>query len=259
MARYELSDVEWALIAPLLPNKPRGVRRVDDRRVLDGIFWRIRAGAPWRDLPERYGPYTTVYNRYNRWRKAGVWGRLLEALARAGLADTQMIDTTSVRVHLHAGSAKKAGASDRFMGRSRGGLTTKLHAVVDAAGMPLKLGLTAGQSHDNSLVPELLADLKRGALVLADKGYDAGWIRKLVRDKGGWANIPVRKASQGKREPIVFSPHLYKDRNAVERFFAKLKQFRAVATRYDKAAANFLATAQLACVRLWLRLSDLPL
>ncbi len=107
MARYDLSDAEWAVIAPLLPNKPRGVPRVDDRRVLNGIFWRVRAGAPWRDLPERYGPYTTVYNRYNRWRKAGVWGRLLEALAKAGLADTQMIDTSSVRVHLQAGSAKK--------------------------------------------------------------------------------------------------------------------------------------------------------
>ncbi len=139
------------------------------------------------------------------------------------------------------------------MGRSRGGLTTKLHAVVDAAGLPLRLALTAGQRHDNSLAAELLAGLPQGALVLADKGFDACWIRKAVHDQGGWANIPVRKASQGKRQPIVFSPCLYRSRNAVERFFAKLKQFRAVATRYDKGAENFLATAQLACVRLWLR------
>jgi transposase len=109
MPRYDLSDKEWAVIAPLLPNKPRGVPRVDDRRVLNAIFWRIRAGAPWRDLPERYGPYTTAYNRYNRWRKAGFWDRLLDALAQAGLADTRMIDTSTVRVHLHAGSAKKGG------------------------------------------------------------------------------------------------------------------------------------------------------
>ncbi len=138
------------------------------------------------------------------------------------------------------------------MGRSRGGLTTKLHAVVDAAGMPLRLGLTAGQRHDNSLAAELLAGLPQGALVLADKGFDARWIRTAVRDQGGWANIPVRKSSQGKREPIVFSAYLYRARNAVERFFARLKQFRAVATRYDKSAANFLATAQLASVRLTL-------
>ena len=110
MARYDLSDAEWTVIAPLLPNKPRGMPRVDDRRVLNGIFWRIRTGAPWRDVPERYGPYTTVYNRYNRWRKAGIWSRLLDALAQAGLTNIQMIDTSTVRVHLHAGSAKKGAA-----------------------------------------------------------------------------------------------------------------------------------------------------
>jgi transposase len=81
MARYDLSETEWRLIAPLLPNKPRGVGRVDDRRVLNGIFYVLRTGSPWRDLPERYGPYTTVYNRYNRWAKAGVWLRVFEALA----------------------------------------------------------------------------------------------------------------------------------------------------------------------------------
>lgn len=133
--------------------------------MLNGIFWRIRAGAPWRDLPERYGHATTVYNRYVRWRKAGVWGRLLEAFSQAGLSTTQMIDTSSVRVHLHAGSTKK-GDNDRLMGRSQGGLTTKLHAVVDAAGMPLRLGLAAGQRHDNSLAAELLAGLPPAALVL---------------------------------------------------------------------------------------------
>ena len=71
--RYDLSYFEWSVIQPLLPNKPRGVPRVDDRRVLNGIFWVLRSGAPWRDLPERYGPRTTCYNRFNRWRKAGVW------------------------------------------------------------------------------------------------------------------------------------------------------------------------------------------
>ena len=73
MARFDLTDHEWAVISPLLPNKPRGVPRQDDRRVLNGIFWTLRTGSPWRDLPERYGPYTTIYNRYNRWAKAGVW------------------------------------------------------------------------------------------------------------------------------------------------------------------------------------------
>ena len=74
--RYELADCEWAAIKPMLPNKPRGVPRVNDRRVLNGIFWVLRSGAPWRDLPEAFGPYTTCYNRFVRWRRAGVWGRI---------------------------------------------------------------------------------------------------------------------------------------------------------------------------------------
>lgn len=139
------------------------------------------------------------------------------------------------------------------MGRSRGGLTIKLHALVDGRGLPIGIGLTAGHRHDNSLAGELLADLPEGALVLADKGYDARRIRSMVCDQGGWACIPVRKASRGKRQPIVFSPCLYRDRNAVERFFARLKQFRAIATRYDKLAANFLAAVKFACVRIWPR------
>src|SRR6059036_655404 len=71
MGRYELTDYEWKAIEPCLPNKPRGVPRVNDRRVLNGIFWVLRSGARWADLPERYGPPTTIYNRFNRWRKAG--------------------------------------------------------------------------------------------------------------------------------------------------------------------------------------------
>jgi transposase len=78
--RYELTDREWFIIEPLLPNKPRGVPRVDDRRVLNGILWRFRSGAPWAEIPERYGASTTCYSRFVRWRKAGVWDRLLAAV-----------------------------------------------------------------------------------------------------------------------------------------------------------------------------------
>lgn len=77
--RYELTDFEWSIIAPLLPNKPRGVPRVDDRMVLNGIYWRLRTGSPWADIPERYGPYTTCYNRFVRWAKVGVWDRIFAA------------------------------------------------------------------------------------------------------------------------------------------------------------------------------------
>src|ERR1700709_2200861 len=90
--RYELTDNEWSAIKPMLPDKPRGAPRVNDRRVLNGIFWVLRSGAPWRDLPERYGPPTTIYNRFNRWRKAGVWDRLMDAITRAHDGNVQMID-----------------------------------------------------------------------------------------------------------------------------------------------------------------------
>ena len=105
--RYELTNVEWATIKPVLPNRPRGVPRVNDRRVLNGIFWVLRSGAPWADLPERFGPRTTVYNRFNRWRKAGVWDRLMDAIVAAHDGDVQMIDTSVVRVHQQGATAKR--------------------------------------------------------------------------------------------------------------------------------------------------------
>ena len=107
MARFDLTDCEWNLIQPLLPNKPRGVPRVDDRRVLNGIFWVLRTGSPWRDLPGRYGPPTTIYNRFNRWAKAGVWVRIFEELAEKSPDSMQFIDSSIVRAHQHAAAGKK--------------------------------------------------------------------------------------------------------------------------------------------------------
>ena len=104
MTRYDLSETEWRLISPLLPNKPRGVARVDDRRVVNGIFYVLRTGSPWRDLPERYGPYTTVYNR---WAKGGVWLRIFETLAARSPQSLQLIDSSIIRAHQHAAGGKK--------------------------------------------------------------------------------------------------------------------------------------------------------
>jgi len=121
--RYELTDHEWTAIRPMLPNKPRGVPRVNDRRVLNGIFWVLRSGAPWRDLPDDFGPYTTCYNRFVRWRRAGVWGRIMKDLAAAHDASVQMIDTSIVRVHQHGACITRNRRQS--MGRSRCGLTSK--------------------------------------------------------------------------------------------------------------------------------------
>ena len=185
--RYELSDYEWTAIKPMLPNKPRGVRRVNDRRVLNGIFWVLRSGAPWRDLPEVYGPRTTCYNRFVRWRRAGVWDRIMDALAAGHDAAVQMIDTSVVRVHQHG--ACVADNNHQDMGRSRGGLTSKIHAVVDTDGLPVHLALTPGEAHDNRLCSVLLSALLPQTMLLADRGYDADWIRELARQQGAWAKF----------------------------------------------------------------------
>lgn len=105
--RYELTDREWSIIEPLLPNKPRGVPRADDRRVLNGILWRFRTGSPWAEIPERYGPSTTCYNRFVRWRRGGVWDRLLSTVSAAFEGEIVMIDSTCVRVHQHGATGKK--------------------------------------------------------------------------------------------------------------------------------------------------------
>src|SRR4029077_16355838 len=179
--RYELSDGEWATIRPLLPNKARGVPRVDNRRVLKGIFWVLRSGAPWCDLPIAFGPYTTCYNRFVRWRRAGVWSRIIDALAAAHDAAVQLIDTSIGPVHQHR--ACPARNKRQAMGRSRGGLTSKIHAAVDSNGLPVRLALTAGEAHDNRLAAKLLSRLKSGAMLLADRRYDADWIRELVSER----------------------------------------------------------------------------
>ncbi len=179
--RYELPDHEWLAIKPLLPNKPRGVPRVDDRRVLNGIFWVLRSGAPWRDLPSSLGPNTTSYNRFVRWRRAGVWSRIMTALAATHDASVQMIDTSIVRVHQHA--ACIARNNSQCMGRSRGGLSSKIHAVVDANGLPVQIALTAGEAHDNRLAGKLLSSLKSGTMLLQTEDMTPTGSERLLPKK----------------------------------------------------------------------------
>jgi transposase len=245
--RYKLNDFEWSIIRPVLPAESRSVPRVDDRRVLNGIFWVLRSGATWRDLPDCYGPYTTCYNRFNRWRRAGIWDSILAAMRDRRDDGVQILDTSIVRVHQHASCVKECESN--CTGRSRDGLTTKTHAVVDANGLPHRLALSAGQEHDCQLADDLLTELRYNGMLLADGAYDSDAIRELARERGAWANIPPKR---NRRNPICFSPHLYRDRNQVERFFNRIKHCRRIATRYDKLAANFLAFIKLAAIRLWL-------
>jgi transposase len=257
--RYELTDFEWSIISPLLPNKPRGVPRADDRRVLNGIYWRLRTGSPWADIPERYGPSTTCYNRFVRWRKIGVWDKIFDVVSRAYDGDLQMVDSSSIRVHQHAANVKKGARSKtpaldvsrtRCMGRSRGGLTTKIHALVDANGNPIALKLTEGQAHDGKSAVDMLESLGAGQTLLADRAYDSDALRKSLAERGAWANV---KPMPGRVNVPAFSSYLYRFRNLVERFFNKLKHFRAVATRFEKHDENYLALVKLAAAKIWMR------
>ena len=136
------------------------------------------------------------------------------------------------------------------MGRSRGGLTTKIHALVDAAGRPILLKLTAGQAHDGRSALDMLATVGPGQVLLADRGYDADYLRDPLVARGAVANI---KPMPNRKRIPVFDRTLYRKRNLVERFFNRIKHFRAVATRYDKTDENFLASVQLAAIRIILR------
>lgn len=135
------------------------------------------------------------------------------------------------------------------MGRSRGGLTTKIHAFVDAEGRPVRLELTAGQAGDAPMAARLLDAVAPGATVIADKAYDTDGIRSFVTARGAWANIPPRSTRKG---TFAFSRWVYRQRNLVERFFNRLKQMRGLATRYDRRPDNFLAAIKLAAVRIWI-------
>ena len=136
------------------------------------------------------------------------------------------------------------------MGRSRGGLTTKIHAVVDANGLPVTLKLTEGQAHDGRSAADMLDSVAAGQTLIADRAYDSDALRHTLANRGAWANV---KPMPGRVNIPPFSAYLYRFRNLVERFFNKLKHFRAVATRYEKHAANYLALIKLASTRIWLR------
>ena len=136
------------------------------------------------------------------------------------------------------------------MGRSRGGLTTKIHALVDANGLPVVLKLTPGQAHDGKSAADMLDGLTEGQILLADRAYDSNALRQAMDKRGAWACI---KPLSTRKDTLAFSPFLYRYRNLVERFFNKLKHFRAIATRFEKLPDNYLALVKLAAIRIWLR------
>lgn len=270
--RYELSDEQWARLEPLLPpQKPKTGRPNDDHRtIINGMLWVLNSGAPWRDLPRRYGPVGTVSSRFYRWCRSGVWQQVLEALQaladEAGQVGWELhfIDSTVVRAHQHAAGARKVGrdpeAPDEALGRSRGGFTTKIHLRCEGDGKPVTVAVTAGQGHDSQGAPVLMSRgaikrIGRGrfrlrpATVVGDKAYSSRRFRISMRQRG---IIPVIPTKANERRQRNFDREAYRQRNIVERMINKLKNFRRIATRYEKRAANYLNMIMIAVVLLWL-------
>ncbi|WP_267551890.1 IS5 family transposase [Rhizobium rhizogenes] len=244
---FWLDDRQWAVVAPLLPTNQPGDHRTDDRRVISGIIHVLRTGCRWHDCPACYGPSTTVYNRFHRWSAKGIWRRLFETLVQTTDRDLHLIDSTTARAPRSA-SGGNGGQNAQAIGRSRGGRSTKIHAVVDRCGRPIALRITPGQRGDAPVAIPLLEPLPPSRLCAADTAYDSDTLRDFLKVRG---TEPVIPNNPTRKRIRPFDPIAYRRRNIIERTFCGLKDWRRVATRYDKLVLNFTATCYIAAIVTW--------
>ena len=266
-------DAQWRRLQPLLPpEKPwTGRPNEDHRRILNGILWVHRTGAPWRDLPQHYGPVGTVSSRFYRWRAAGIWDQVLIALQAEADARGEVdwglhfVDATVIRAHQHAAGARRTRAVEdcanvEALGRSQGRFSTKLHLRAEGGGKPIVAVLTGGERHEQIALEALLDNgairragqgrpRLRPCRVAGDKGYSSRTARIRLRQRHIQPVIPSK--SNQRRQPR-FDREAYRQRNRIERLINHLKQFRRIATRYEKRGINYLAMVMLGMILLWL-------
>ncbi|HDO1318976.1 TPA: IS5 family transposase [Aeromonas veronii] len=268
--RYQLTDEQWGLIEPLpLCRRIRGLPTREPRQVLDGILWILHTGAPWRDLPERFGPWSSVYNTFRRWLSTGHIDAILAALQlhlnEEGLIDFDLwcIDGSNVRASKDAaGAPKKHTPINQALGRSRGGFGSKIHLVTDGNGLPLGFCLSLGQSAEIRYAISALVMARiptssglyrtRPTYLAADKAYSSRALRAELRRRKIKVVIPQRSDQQQhhKGRPLVLDKARYRRRNVAERCFGWLKKFRRSSTRYENLAGSFAAFIKLAfCLR----------
>lgn len=270
MSRHSLTDLEWNAIRRFLPAQRTGRAGrpwKPHRQIINGILFVLRTGIPWEDLPAEFGKYKTVYNRFRRWVKSGLWQRIFEALVarllKEGAIDFELwcVDGTVVRAHRVASGARKEGrtseenAEKHALGRSRGGYSTKLHFLTDGQGIPLSVIATPGQRNEapefenvmNACLVNTFRKANRPDALAADKAYNSKAIRDYIAKREIEDVIPTR--SNGVKND-GFDTSKYKRRNIVERVIGWIKEARRIATRYEKNVENYLAMVHIAITRM---------
>lgn len=215
--------------------------------VLSGIVYVLRTGLPWRDVPGHFGVWGTIYTRFRRWCASGLFARILQVLSKRARGMLRHLDCSHIKLHQH-GANPAGGQQAQAMGRTKGGLNTKLAALVDRHGRAVTVSLAPGPRHDLYAVEPLLGCARRRRIV-ADKAFDADVFRQRLRNQRTRCCIPPKR---GRRHPARFHRGYYRARHHVENFFQRIKSLRRISTRYEKLATTFLAFVQLAAVLDWL-------
>ena len=238
-----LTDEHWSKLKPILLQQ--GIYdKANLRTTVEGILYRMRTGCQWRDLPEAFGPWNTVYKRFNTWSASGKLIRIFSALVEDPDVEWLFIDGSYVKAHQDSTGACTEAAE--AIGKSRAGNTSKIHLAVDAYGLPNTFRITGGEVHDSTEAQALIDDdLSAVDSLVADKGYDSERIREQVEAKGMEAVIPRRRNS--KKGNASLDRGLYRYRHLVENAFAWLEQMRRLATRYERRTDIHYAFTLLGC------------
>jgi transposase len=215
--------------------------------MVTAIWYVLRTGCPWRDVPVGFGPWNSINTRWSRWCATGLWARMLARFARQATGELRHLDCSHLKLYQH-GANPVGGQARQAIGRTKGGLNTKLAAVVEGRGRAGALSLAPGQTHDLKAIAPVVPVL-RGKRAVGDKGFDADSFCTTLRRDGARVCIAPRR---NRRHAVSFHRGRYRCRHHVENFFCRIKRFCHVSTRYDKLALTFLAFVQFAAVLDWL-------
>jgi len=248
MPRTMMTDQHWLKLKSIAYNF-RIYLKHNLRSFIEAILYRIRTGCPWRDLPESFGKSNTIFKRFTRWSKDNKLLKIFKLLSKYADLEWVFIDASHIRAHQHA-----TGIKDQAISKSIGGNSSKIHLAVDSNGNPVQFLIEDGTTHDVKVAPKLVnsIDLKETEILCADKGYDSESLREQIENTGTQANIPKKSNTLSNNDHMDW--YLYKIRHLIENAFARLKQFRGIATRYDKLKRNYENSVALACIFIWLPL-----